>query len=66
MELIKLTEHYNNDKKQLLFNLIHTLESTTKNVKKGKKKKSAQNFFILKHVTEYYKKSKVYYQNLLV
>jgi hypothetical protein len=43
-ELIKL---YNMNKKQLLLSLTNILKSTTKNVKKEKKKKSTWNFFIL-------------------
>jgi hypothetical protein len=57
MELTELIKFYNMNKKQLLFNLINILKSTTKNVKKGKKKKSAQNFFILKFVIKSFKTS---------
>jgi hypothetical protein len=48
--MTELNRLYNINKKQLLFNLINILKSTTKNVKKRKKEKSTQNFFILKYV----------------
>jgi hypothetical protein len=64
MELTELIMLYNINKKQLLLSLINILQSTTKNVKKGKKK-SAQNFFILKYVKKSFKISKFDYLKLL-
>ena len=61
MELTELIKFYNMKKEQLLLNLINILKSTTENVKKGKKEKSAQNLFILKHVVKSSKKSNFYY-----
>ncbi len=46
---------------KMLLNLTNILKSTTKMSKKMKKKKSAQNFFILKYVIECFKTSKFYY-----
>ena len=66
MKLTELIKLYNTNKKQLLFNLINILKSTTKNVKKGKKKKSTQNLFILKYVTKSFKTSNFYYLKALV
>jgi hypothetical protein len=60
MELKEINKFYNVSKKQLLFKLINILKSTTENVKK-EKKKSAQNFFILKYIIERLKISKFYY-----
>ena len=45
---------------------INILKSTTKNVKKRKKKKSAQNFFILNYVIKSFKTSNFYYLEVLV
>ena len=50
MDITELIKLYSINKKQMLLNLIHILKSTTKNVKKRKKEKTAQNFFILKYV----------------
>ena len=44
MDLTELTKLYNMNEKQLLLDLINILKPTTKNVKKGKKKKSVQTF----------------------
>ena len=40
----ELTEISNRNKKQLLLNLTNILKSTTKNVKKGKKKERSETF----------------------
>jgi hypothetical protein len=64
MELTELTKPYKINKKQLLLNLINILKSTTKNVKK-EKKKSAQNFFILKYVIKSCKTRNFYYLRIL-
>ena len=45
MELTELIKLYNINKKQLLLRLINILKSTTKNVKKGKKKKYLKLFY---------------------
>ena len=65
MELTELIKLYKANKKQLLLVLINILKFTTKNVKKGKKKKSAQNFFILKYVIKSFKTSNFYYLKIL-
>jgi hypothetical protein len=65
MDLTEISTFYNMHKKQLLLNLINILKYTTKNVKKGKKKKSVQNFFILKYVIEKFKISNFYYLKVL-
>jgi hypothetical protein len=65
MELLELAKLYNINRKQLLPNLTNILKSTTKNGKKEKKKKSAQNFFILKYVIKSFKTSKFYYLHAL-
>ena len=64
---MKLTEPiklYNTNKKQLLLNLINILKSTTKSVKKGKKK-VFKIFFILKYIIESLKISNFYYLKVL-
>ena len=66
MDLIELTKFYSTNKKQLLLNLINILKSTTKNVKKGKKEKSVQNFFILKYVVKSFKISNFDFLKVLV
>jgi hypothetical protein len=65
MAPIDLTKPYKINRKQLLLNLINILKSTSKNVKKGKKKKSAQNFFILKYIIKSFKTSNFYYIKVL-
>ena len=65
MELTEITKPYKINKKQLLLDLINILKSTTKNVKKGKKK-SVQNFFILKYVIKSFKISNIFYLKVLV
>ena len=45
MGITELTEHYNKNKKQLLLNSTNILKFTTKNVKKGKKKKQIPRTF---------------------
>jgi hypothetical protein len=45
--------------------LINILKSTTKNAKKEKEKKSAQNFFIPKHDIKSFKTSSFYYLKVL-
>jgi hypothetical protein len=47
MELAELIKLYNINKKQLPLNLINILKSTTKNVKKGKRKKVLKTFLYL-------------------
>jgi hypothetical protein len=47
MDPTELTKLYNMNKKQLLLNLINILKPTTKNVKKGKKKKVFKTFSYL-------------------
>ena len=47
--------------KKVLLDLTNILKSATKMSKKWNKKKSAQNFFILKYVIECFKTSKLYY-----
>jgi hypothetical protein len=64
MDLIELPKTYYISKKYLLLNLTNVLKSTTKNVKKGKKK-SAPIFFILKHIIKDFKTSKFYYLKVL-
>ena len=64
MELTELIKLYNMNKKQLLLSIIIILKSTTKNVKKGKKK-GAQNFFVLKYVIKSFKTSNLYYLKVL-
>ena len=44
-----------------MFNIIDILKSITKMPEKMKKNKSAQNFFILKYIIEFFKASKFYY-----
>jgi hypothetical protein len=61
-ELIKL---YDVNEEHLLFILINILKSTTKNVKKRKKEKSVQNFFILNYLIKSLKKITFYYQKIL-
>ena len=63
--MTELITFYSMNKKQLLFNLINILKSTTKNVKKRKKEKSAQNFFILTRLIESPKTSNVCYEKFL-
>jgi hypothetical protein len=60
LDLLGLAEIYNKYKKQPLLNLTNILKSTTKNVKK-EKKKSAQNFSILKYIIKSFKATKFYY-----
>ena len=60
MELTEITKLYNMDRKQLLLNFVNILKYTTKNVKK-RKKKSAQNFFMLKYIIKSLKTSNFYY-----
>ena len=66
MELTELIKLYNMNKKQFLLNLINISKSTTKNVKKREKTKSAQNFFIFKYVIKIFTTSNYYYLKLLV
>jgi hypothetical protein len=42
MDLIELAEVYSSNKNQLPINLTNVLKFTTKNVKKGKKKKCSK------------------------
>ena len=65
MDLIELTKIYYINRKYLLLNLTNVIKSTTKNVKKGKKK-STPIFFILKHIIKDFKTSKFYYLEVLV
>jgi hypothetical protein len=44
MDLIELIKLYNTNKKRQLFNLVNILKSTTKNVKKERKKKKYPEF----------------------
>jgi hypothetical protein len=46
MDITELTKLYNKNRKQLLFNLMNILKSTTKNVKKGKTKKKVPRMFL--------------------
>ena len=61
MELTEVIKLYRSNKKQVLLNLINGLKSTTKNVKKRKKEKSAQIFFILSYLIKSLKTSNFYY-----
>ena len=65
MDMTELIKLYSINKKQLLFSFINILKSTTKNIKKRKKEKSAQNFLILKYVVKSLKISNFYYQKVL-
>ena len=60
MDLIKLTELYNKNINHRYLILNNTLKFTTKISKK--EKKSAQNFFILKHVIKSFKTSEFFIQ----
>ena len=59
--LRELNELDDRNVKKVLLNLTNILKSTTKMSKKMKKNKSAQKFFKLKYVIEYFKTSKFYY-----
>jgi hypothetical protein len=65
MGMTEFIKPYSLNKNQLLFNLINILKSTTKNAKKRKKEKNAQNFFILKYVIKSLKISNFYYQKVV-
>jgi hypothetical protein len=65
MELTEAIKLHSTNKKQVLLNLINVLKSTTKNIKKRKKEKSAQNFFILSYLIKSLKTSNFYYQKVL-
>ena len=43
--MTELIKHYSLNKKQLLFNMINILKSTTKNVKKKEKRKKCSKLF---------------------
>ena len=58
---IKLNEANDMNVKKMLLNQTDIFKSTIKKSKNEKKSKSAQNFFILKYVIEYFKTSKFYY-----
>ena len=67
MDLRDLIEFYNRNKKTTATQFNKYFEICYKEkVKKGKKKKSAIIFFILKHVIKGFKTSKFYYQKVLV
>jgi hypothetical protein len=66
MELTEPISLYNINKKQPLLNLNKYFEIYYKKVKKGRNKKCAQNFFILKYVIKSFKTSNFYYLQVLV
>ena len=58
---VELKELYEMNPKKNTAQFIEYLEIYYKNVKKMKKNKSAQKFFILKYAIERFKTSKLYY-----